>query len=246
MTQSPNRLLAALPANEFAAVKAHLKPIELPFETVVAEAGSSIKHVYFPHSGVISLVVELKVGEMIETAMVGRDGVVNAAAALDGKISLNKGIVQAAGTASIMAVEPCSQTRRSEQIVPRAAHTSRAGAVCTVAAVGSLQRQSLGREPHVPMAAVDARPWRQRRSDADAGVSRADAGGPAAERIDRGQHAAKGRVDQIPARPHPPAGHQGAPGGRLRVLQHRQSPLWTVVFALEIICKKGSSVRNLT
>src|SRR6185503_3843859 len=103
---SPNRLLSALPANEFAAVKAHLKPLELAFGTVVAEAGSSIKRVYFPHSGVISLVVELKVGEMIETAMVGNDGVVNAAAALDGKISLNKGIVQVAGTASVMGIEP--------------------------------------------------------------------------------------------------------------------------------------------
>ena len=43
---------------------------------------------------------------MIETAMVGRDGVFNAASALDGKVSLNKGIVQLAGVASIMEVEP--------------------------------------------------------------------------------------------------------------------------------------------
>jgi CRP-like cAMP-binding protein len=106
VAQSPNRLLASLPANEFAAVKAHLRSLELPFGMVVAEAGSAIERVYFPHSGVISLVVELNVGEMIETAMVGNDGVVNAAAALDSKISLNKGIVQVAGTASVMAVEP--------------------------------------------------------------------------------------------------------------------------------------------
>ena len=42
---------------------------------------------------------------MIETAMVGRDGVFNAASALDGKVSLNKGIVQLAGTASVLDVE---------------------------------------------------------------------------------------------------------------------------------------------
>ena len=40
------------------------------------------------------LVVELHVGSMIETAMVGRDGAFNAAAAWSSKVSLNKGIVQ--------------------------------------------------------------------------------------------------------------------------------------------------------
>ena len=45
-----------------------------------------IRNVYFPFTGVISLVVEMNVGEMIETAMVGRDGVVNGTSALDGKI----------------------------------------------------------------------------------------------------------------------------------------------------------------
>jgi CRP-like cAMP-binding protein len=71
----------------------------------LAEAGSAIKRVYFPHSGVISLVVELAVGQMIETAMVGRDGVLNGASALDGKVSFNKGIVQLAGVAAVMEVD---------------------------------------------------------------------------------------------------------------------------------------------
>ena len=54
--------------------------------------GQKVEHVYFPHTGVISLVVEMKVGDMIKTAMVGRYGVVNGTSALDGKISLRKGI----------------------------------------------------------------------------------------------------------------------------------------------------------
>jgi CRP-like cAMP-binding protein len=102
MTQSPNRLLNAMPPDAFAALQPHLKTVELPFATVVGEAGREIEHVYFPHTGVVSLVVEMRVGEMIETAMVGRDGVVNAAAALDGKISLNKAIVQVAGSAALL------------------------------------------------------------------------------------------------------------------------------------------------
>lgn len=105
MAHSPNRLLASLPANAFAIIAPHLKPFELTFGDVLAEVGSTIKQVYFPHSGIISLVVELSVGDMIETAMVGNDGVFNAGSALDGKVSLNKAIVQRAGTASIIAVD---------------------------------------------------------------------------------------------------------------------------------------------
>ena len=104
MSKSPNRLLASLPADTFSAISPHLKIVELKFGDVLAEAGSPIRQVYFPYSGVISLVVELDVGTMIETAMVGRDGVLNAASALDGKVSLNKGIVQFAGSAGTIEV----------------------------------------------------------------------------------------------------------------------------------------------
>ena len=65
----------------FSAISPHLKIVELKFGDVVAEAGSPIRQVYFPYSGVISLVVELDVGMMIETAMVGHDGALNAASA---------------------------------------------------------------------------------------------------------------------------------------------------------------------
>ena len=105
MTKSPNRLLASLPANAFSAITPHLKTVELKFGDVLAEAGSPVRRIYFPYSGVISLVVELDVGMMIETAMVGRDGVLNATSALDGKMSLNKGVVQIAGSAGAIEVD---------------------------------------------------------------------------------------------------------------------------------------------
>jgi CRP-like cAMP-binding protein len=104
MSKSPNRLLASLPANVFSEISPHVKIVELKFGDVLAEPGSQVRQVYFPYSGVISLVVELDVGTMIETAMVGRDGALNAAAALDGKVSLNKGIVQSAGSAGTLEV----------------------------------------------------------------------------------------------------------------------------------------------
>jgi len=103
MTQHPNRILDSLPQNIFAAIEPHLKPVELTFGDIVAETDQPIERVYFPHSGVISLVVEMEVGDMIETAMVGKDGAANATAALDGQIALHRGIVQVAGSGSAVA-----------------------------------------------------------------------------------------------------------------------------------------------
>jgi CRP-like cAMP-binding protein len=98
----PNRILNSIPHDVFTALQPHLKIINLEFGKVIAESEQPVSDVYFPHLGIISLVVEMKVGDMIETAMVGRDGVVNATSALDGKISLYKGIVQAEGSASVI------------------------------------------------------------------------------------------------------------------------------------------------
>jgi len=100
--QSQNLILNVLPQNIFAAMEPHLRDVTLAFGDVVAETGDAVSNVYFPFTGVVSLVVEMKVGEMIETAMVGRDGVANGTSALDGKVSLHKGIVQVAGAAVII------------------------------------------------------------------------------------------------------------------------------------------------
>ena len=100
MPQSFNRILDVLPQNIFTAMEPHLSNVTLAFGDVVAATSDPVRNVYFPFTGVVSLVVEMQMGEMIETAMVGRDGVVNGMSALDGKVSLHKGIVQVAGAAA--------------------------------------------------------------------------------------------------------------------------------------------------
>jgi CRP-like cAMP-binding protein len=100
--QSENRILNAIPQNVFAAAQPHFKGIDLKFGAVVAETGQIVEQVYFPHTGVISLVVVMQEGDLVETAMVGRDGVVNGTSSLDGKISLHKAIVQVAGFATVI------------------------------------------------------------------------------------------------------------------------------------------------
>jgi CRP-like cAMP-binding protein len=64
-----------------------------------------IKTVYFPLSGVVSVVVDLATGEMIESAMIGRDSLVGGSAAFDNPISLNRVVVQVAGAASALNVD---------------------------------------------------------------------------------------------------------------------------------------------
>jgi CRP-like cAMP-binding protein len=103
--QSPNHLLAALPASVFEQILPHLETMELVQEVVLIAAGEPLAQVLFPHSGVISLVVSLAEGQAVEVAMIGRDSVFGGLAALDGRISLTDAIVQLPGTASTLEVE---------------------------------------------------------------------------------------------------------------------------------------------
>ena len=79
-----NLLLASLSAADLKLLEPHLRPLELRQHKVLWEAGQSVSAVYFPYDAVVSLVVTLSTGEAIEAAMVGRDGVIGALAALDG------------------------------------------------------------------------------------------------------------------------------------------------------------------
>jgi CRP-like cAMP-binding protein len=92
-----NILLKRIGSADLKLLDPHLKPTIFAQHSVLFEADQTLKQVYFPADAVVSLVVALSTGEMIEVAMVGMDGVVGASAALDVRMSLNRGIVQSAG-----------------------------------------------------------------------------------------------------------------------------------------------------
>jgi CRP-like cAMP-binding protein len=96
-----NAILASLSASDQAALRSHLKATHLQQKMVLYEAGELIKAVYFPIDAVVSLVVSLATGEMTEAAMVGKDGAVGMASALDGKVALSRAIVQLGGDAMV-------------------------------------------------------------------------------------------------------------------------------------------------
>ena len=97
MPFSANSLLASLAAADIAVLEPHIKRIRFEPKRVLYEQGNPVDAVYFPVNAVISIVVSLSTGETIEAAMLGKDGVVGAAAALNGGISLSRAIAQMAG-----------------------------------------------------------------------------------------------------------------------------------------------------
>jgi CRP-like cAMP-binding protein len=96
-----NAILASLSAGDAAALRPHLQRVHLPQKAVLHDAGDLVKSVCFPIDAVISLVVTLTTGETTEAAMVGYDGAVGTASALDGKIAMSQAIVQLSGDAMV-------------------------------------------------------------------------------------------------------------------------------------------------
>jgi CRP-like cAMP-binding protein len=107
-----NLLLEALPDSERRALDPYLKQVELHQHDVLFDIRDTIRDVYFPLDAVVSLVVPLSTGETVETAMVGRDGVLGAAAALNGRLSLNRAMVQIGGRSLRCPLEPLKQIVR--------------------------------------------------------------------------------------------------------------------------------------
>jgi CRP-like cAMP-binding protein len=99
-----SRLLNAMTPSDFARLQKHLQLVELAPRELLADAGDRIKHVYFPHSAVISLVAVMTESGMAETAMIGREGVAGFEALLGNTTAMHRTIVQVGGPATRIAV----------------------------------------------------------------------------------------------------------------------------------------------
>jgi CRP-like cAMP-binding protein len=95
-----NRLLSALPPADLDLLAPELETVALDQDAVLARAGSRVEHVFFPHSGAISLMIDLASGETVATALIGRDGAVGSLSVLGPSPSAITAIVRAAGVAS--------------------------------------------------------------------------------------------------------------------------------------------------
>ena len=142
----PNQLLQALPAEDFELVGARLQPLQMIRETVLVKAGVPPAQIVFPHSGAVSIVVNLSEGQSVEVAMIGRDSVVGACEALADGVSLTDAVVLFPGAASaieladfriVAAQSPALRglvARHGEALLAQAQQTAACNAVHSVEA----------------------------------------------------------------------------------------------------------------
>ena len=102
--RSQNGFLASLDADDFEALRPHLRTITLTQSQFLVKVGDTINHVYLPYSGVISLVVELDQGERVEVAMIGRDSGLNLSSVLEVPTAVTNAVAMLSGVASILDV----------------------------------------------------------------------------------------------------------------------------------------------
>src|SRR5918996_1695113 len=97
-----NRLLLALPSRNLKRLMPDLENIRCQPEQVLLDAESSLDHVFFPDSGVISVVAVYADGSIIEMATVGREGCTGFQAILGAKESSVRFLVQVPGSVAKM------------------------------------------------------------------------------------------------------------------------------------------------
>jgi hypothetical protein len=100
--RSPNGFLSSLSADDFELVRPYLRTVDLVSESMLVEAGETLKRAYLPHRGLISLGVKLARGENVQIAMIGRDSLLGAFSTLGDSTSLNSAVVLVPGTASTL------------------------------------------------------------------------------------------------------------------------------------------------
>jgi len=104
-----NAVLDGLTDDELAVLLPDLEHVPLPLGLVLHEPGRPIDAVYFPLTGVVSVVADLGDDEVVEAATIGRDGMVGLSVFLGAAAPTERALVQVAGEALRMATGPFSK-----------------------------------------------------------------------------------------------------------------------------------------
>jgi CRP-like cAMP-binding protein len=97
-----NRLLLALPARNLKRLMPELEHIRCQREQILMDVDSSLDHVFFPDSGVVSAVAVYADGSIIEMATIGREGCAGVQAVFGARSSSVRLLVQIPGSAAKM------------------------------------------------------------------------------------------------------------------------------------------------
>ncbi len=94
-----NRLLAALPPEEYQRLAPQLQQVSFSLGQVVYEFGGKLDYVFFPTDSIVSLLYTMENGTSAEMGLTGNDGVVGIALFMGGGTMPNRAVVQSAGSA---------------------------------------------------------------------------------------------------------------------------------------------------
>jgi CRP-like cAMP-binding protein len=108
-----NRLLLALPSRDLKRLLPELEQIRCQRGQVLMDADSPLDHVFFPESGVVSVVAVYANGSVIEMATVGKEGFTSVLAVFDAKRSSSRLLVQIPGSATKMSREAFTRAMES-------------------------------------------------------------------------------------------------------------------------------------
>src|SRR5271167_1613495 len=108
-----NRLLLALPSRNLKRLMPELEQIHCQRAQVLMNADSSLDHVFFPDSGVVSVVAVYADGNVIEMATIGREGCSGVQAIFGARSSSVRLLVQIPGSARKMSRAAFARAMRS-------------------------------------------------------------------------------------------------------------------------------------
>ncbi len=101
MTLNPelpqNQLLAVLPHDVWQRLAPQMEQVDMPLGQVLCESGSTLKHVYFPVTSIVSLLYVMENGASAEIAVVGNEGIVGISLFMGGDSMPSRVVVQSAG-----------------------------------------------------------------------------------------------------------------------------------------------------
>lgn len=94
-----NSVLCALPRKDSQRLRARHEQVNLAYGDILCEPGKPLRHVYFPNSGIISLLTPVDGHASVEVGLVGREGMAGMALFLGVGVSPVRMLVQGSGTA---------------------------------------------------------------------------------------------------------------------------------------------------
>ena len=103
--RSTNRLLAALPKDEYQRLEPHLTPVSLSTGTLVYKAFERIETVYFPNNALISSTFSLSNGSTVEIGLIGSQGMIGLPVIFGNNYSYNRVVVLAEDSAMKISAE---------------------------------------------------------------------------------------------------------------------------------------------